>query len=69
MEYQEKISIKAHIRELPSVCKKILGEEFVVYPVQGDGACGPRSAAAWLFHDQSLGPYLARNINQDFIQN
>ena len=66
---KRKLNNKSYIRELPDVCKKILGGEFVVYPVKGDGACGPRSAAAWMFHDQSLGPYLSRNINLDFIQN
>ena len=66
---KRKLNNKSYIRELPDVCKKILGGEFFVYPVKGDGACGPRSAAAWMFHDQSLGPYLSRNINLDFIQN
>ena len=63
------VKVKPFIKELPDVCRKIPGEGFCLYPVKGDGSCGPRCAAAWIFHDQSLGPYLARNINMDFVQN
>ena len=38
-----------------------------MFPVDGDGACGPRTFASWIFQDPTLGPYLARNINQHFV--
>ena len=38
--------LKAYMREIPDNCRKLLGEGFVLYPVKGDGACGPRCAAA-----------------------
>ena len=38
------------------------------FPVEGDGACGPRSFAAWIYQDPTLGPYLARNMNAQFVK-
>ena len=57
-----------YLKELPSAVKKLIGEDMMLYPVQGDGACGPRTFAAWIFQDPSLGPYLARNINAHFVK-
>ena len=48
--------------------KRLLGDQFVLFPVDGDGACGPRSFAAWIYEDPTLGPHLARNINRLFIK-
>ena len=36
--------VKSYLREIPQCCKKILGEGYYLYPVKGDGACGPRCA-------------------------
>ena len=35
-----------------------------MYKVAGDGACGPNSAAAFLFKDEVFGPKLKRNMNK-----
>ena len=59
--------MKSFLRELPPGVKKILGEGYFLFPVDGDGACGPRTFASWIFQDPTLGPYLARNINQHFV--
>jgi hypothetical protein len=40
----------------------------VLFPVEGDGAYVPRTFAAWIFQDPTLGPYLARNINMHFVK-
>ena len=40
----------------------------LLFPIEADGACGPRTFAAWIFQDPTLGPYLARNINMHFIK-
>ena len=61
--------IKSYLKEIPESCKKVLGDGYVLFPVNGDGSCGPRCASAWIFQDPSLGPYLARNINMHFIKN
>ena len=61
--------LKPWLRELPKSCKQILGADFVIFPVKGDGACGPNCAAAWIHQDPSLGPYLARNINNYIVKN
>ena len=59
---------KPYLRELPPTVKKIVGDNFVSFPVDGDGACGPRSLAAWIYEDPTLGPHLARNMNHLFIK-
>ena len=61
-------SLKPYLRQLPAAAKKVLGDGFYLFPVQGDGACGPRTFAAWIFQDPTLGPYLARNINAHYVQ-
>ena len=71
-EYDEKNQeykvLKPHLRELPTAVRKLLGEKFVLFPVDGDGACGPRSFAAWIYEDPTLGPHLARNMNRLFLK-
>ena len=57
------------VKTSPKNCKNVVGENFVLFPVKGDGACGPNSAAAWIHHDPSLGPFLARNININLVKN
>ena len=64
-----KAQLKPYLKELPENCKQLVGEGYVLYPVSGDGACGPRCLAAWIFLDPTLGPYLARNINIHFVKN
>ena len=61
--------MKPWLKPLPKNCKNVVGENFVLFPVKGDGACGPNSAAAWIHHDPSLGPFLARNININLVKN
>ena len=53
---------------MPPAVKKIVGDSFVLFPVDGDGACGPRSFAAWIYEDPTLGPHLARNMNRLFVE-
>ena len=52
-----------NIREVPTNCKHLVEKDTVLYLVPGDGCCGPNCGAAFLFHDESLGPKLRRKIN------
>ena len=61
--------LKTYLAELPSTVKDLIGDGHVLYPVKGDGACGLRTGAAWIFQDQTLGPYLAREVNRIFVEN
>ena len=61
--------LKPYLKEIPQTIKKIIGEDFYLYPVVGDGACGLRAVAGWLFQDPSQGPYLGRNINEHYVSN
>ena len=60
--------LKPYLRELPAAVKRLVGENFVLFPVDGDGACGPSSFAAWIYEGPTLGPHLARNINRLFVK-
>ena len=63
-EVKNKVAKKSPaVRELTGKVKEALGDSFVLYPIEGDGICGPRSAAAFLGNDQSFGYVLARSIN------
>ena len=66
---QKRINIKPYLRELPEAVKNIIGGNYYVYPVVGDGSCGLRTIAAWIFQDQTLGPFLGREINRMFVKN
>ena len=69
-EVKNKVAKKSPaVRELTGKVKEALGDSFVLYPIEGDGICGPRSAAAFLGNDQSLGYVLARSINDVYIHN
>ena len=61
--------LKPFLKKVPSAVENLIGEGFVIYPVEGDGACGLRSVAAWIYQDPSLGPYLGRNVNTHFVKN
>ena len=39
-------------------------EEFCIFPVKGDGACGANSTALHCHRSQNLGPYVMRNVNE-----
>ena len=72
------------VNEIPAKFKNVFEEvglkieEFLIYPVKGDGACGANSTALHCHRSQKLGPYVMRNVNefivkfwpffQDFIQ-
>ena len=60
--------LKPYLKELSPAIKELIGEGFVLFPIVGDGACAPRCVAAWVYEDQSLGPNLARNMNQLFVK-
>ena len=62
------MDMKAYLKDVPMI-RNIIGDGFYVYPIKGDGACGLRAVAAWLFSDQSEGPYLGRNVNNKFVTN
>ena len=64
-----KDQLKPYLRELPRIVKDLIGDRHFLYPIKGDGACGLRTGAAWIFQDQTLGPYLAREINRIFVEN
>jgi hypothetical protein len=61
--------LKPYLRELPNIIKDLIGDGYFLYPIKGDGSCGLRTPAAWIFQDQTLGPYLAREINRIFVKN
>ena len=65
----EKTLLKPFLKKVPQQVENLIGEDFLIYPVDGDGACGLRSVAAWLYQDPTLGPYLGRNINTNFVKN
>ena len=58
-----------NFRNIPDECRDLVDKDDIVYVVLGDGSCAPRSAAAWLFHDESLGPQLRRKMNFFMAQN
>ena len=64
-----KDQLKPYLRELPRIVKDLIGDRHFLYPIKGDGACGLRTGAAWIFQDQTLGPYLAREINRILVEN
>lgn len=66
---KKKTVIHPYLRELPIGVKNLLGDNYLLYPVAGDGACALRSIAGWIFQDPSLGPYLGRNVNEHFVKN
>ena len=66
---ESKLKLKTYLREIPANCKGIVGEDHILYPVKGDGACATRCLAAWIFQDQSLGPYIGRDLNTHFANN
>ena len=68
-EKEEYLQTKPYLKELPDVVKNVIGDDFYLYPVAGDGACALRSIAGWIFQDPSLGPYLGRNVNEHFVKN
>ena len=55
-----KENLKPYLRELPKIVKDLIGDGYLLCPIKGDGSCGLRTPAAWIFQDQTLGPYLAR---------
>ena len=61
--------LKPYLRELPTIIKDLIGDGYFLYPIKGDGSCGLRTPAAWIFQDQTLGPYLAREINRIVVKN
>ena len=63
-----KKEMKPFLREIPQSLKNLIGENYFIYPVAGDGACGLRAVAAAIFQDPSEGPYLGRNINAHFVK-
>ena len=68
-EKEDYLQTKPYLKELPDVVKNVIGDDFYLYPVAGDGACALRSIAGWIFQDPSLGPYLGRNVNEHFVKN
>ena len=52
-----------NIREVPNNCKHLVEKDDVLYLVPGDGCCGPNCGAAFLFHDEVLGPKLRMKMN------
>ena len=44
-------------------------EDYLVYKVGGDGACGSNCTALAYHMDEKLGPYAGRNINAYIVEN
>ena len=57
-----------NLKEVPDNCKHLVDKGDLVYVVPGDGACGPRSAAAHLFQDEVFGPRLRKKMNNFFAK-
>ena len=55
------IKFRSFLREVPKCVRKIIGDNFFLYPVRGDGSCGLRTVLTLVL-------YLARNINQSWIR-
>ena len=43
-------------------------EDFCMYQARGDGACGGNCTALHFHHDESLGTYVRRNVNEHVVQ-
>ena len=52
-----------NIQEGPTNCKHLVEKDTVLYIVPGDGCCGPNCGAAFLFHEEAVGPKLRRKMN------
>ena len=49
--------------------QKILGEEYELERVPGNGACGTGSFAKHAYDDVNLGPEIGRELNRDIAEN
>ena len=56
------------VKEIPSSCNHLLGNDLCVYVVPGDGSCGASSAAVYLLGDEIYGPKLRSMINRFIAQ-
>ena len=65
----EELKLKPFLKEVPKYVRNIIGDDYFVYMIRGDGSCGLRTTTTWVHQDQSLGPYLARNVNRYFVEN
>ena len=69
-ERNEEISQKIKLEEIPKQYDEIFKEsgknrqDFGLFSVKPDGACGANSTALHCHRDQNLGPYVMRNVNQ-----
>ena len=48
------VQLKPYLKELPCIVKDLIGDGHYLYSIKGDGACGLRTGAAWIFQDQTL---------------
>ena len=57
-----------NVKDIPENCRNLVGKDFVVYQVPGDGACAPNCGAAFLFEDEVFGHKLRKNMNYFFAE-
>ena len=55
-----------NLKEVPKNCAHLVGKDYVVYQIPGDGACAPNCGAAFLFEDEVFGHKLRKNMNNFF---
>ena len=51
----ERVQINSFLKEIPQPVKNLIGEDYYLYPLVWDGACGLRAIAGWIFQDPSAG--------------
>ena len=54
---------------MPESVKQIVGDEFELKRIPGNGACGMGSFAKHFLNDASLGPLLGEKLNKEIADN
>ena len=54
---------------MPESVKQIVGDEFELERIPGNGACGMGSFAKHFLNDASLGPLLGEKLNKEIAGN
>ena len=75
-EKQNKVSIKEAknietktYTNLPKSVEKLLGDEYELERIPGDGSCGMGCFAKHAYNDASLGPEIGKILNKDIAEN
>ena len=65
LKQNENLMEEKNEKNLPENVKNILGDEYELEKIPGDGSCGIGSFAKHAYNDASLGPELGRLLNKD----